>query len=132
MNKYRDLVLMKPIVVLLLAMASEAIATDIGSKVPPERIDKCDDTLCDGPGTAPQDHILIKLDPNADRWGVEACACGLYLNPVRCNPAAQGGASDACYSGKPLLEAPVEIQGVREKGGAILCIVIRGILRCFK
>lgn len=132
MNKNCDRVLMKPIVVLLLAMGSEAIATDIGSRVPPERIGKCDDMLCDGLGTPPSDRILIKLDLNAEQSGVEACACGLYLNPVRCNPAAQRGASDACYSGKPLLETPVEIQAVRERGGAITCFILAGKRRCYK
>lgn len=136
MNKYCDRALMKLIVVLLLVMAHEAIATDMGSSVPPQRIGKCDDMLCDGLGTPSSDRILIELDLNAEQGGVEACACGLDVNPVRCNPAAQVGAFDACYSGKPLREAPLEIQAVREGGreggGAITCYVIRGKLRCYK
>lgn len=98
-----------------------------GSRVPPEPIDKCNDTLCEGLGTPPPDRVLISLDPKADQWGVEACACGLNL--VRCNPAAQGGAPDACPSGKPLLEVPVEIQAVRDE--SFICIVIGGKRRCF-
>ncbi len=131
MNKHCNRVLMKLIVVLLLAMAHEAIATDTGSRGPPEPMGKCDETLCDGLGMLPSDGILIKLDPEADQWGVEVCACGPY-HPVQCNPAARVGAPDACLSGSPLLETPLEIQALQERGAAITCIIIGGKRKCYK
>lgn len=120
MNKYCNRVLMKLIVVLLVIMAREAIATDTGSTVPPEPSGKCDDMLCDGLGTPPPDRILYVLDP--EQGGVEACACGLNLNLVRCNPA-RVGAPDACLSGNPLLEIPQKIDILREGGVVITCYI---------